>query len=134
MKTIKATIGRASDGFFSVHSEKYPFWGGGDSAEAAKADMLKQIEIYKNECIENNEKYPAILDREYEISYTYDLCAMLDYYSGILTLSGLEKITGINQKQLWKYQHGKATPRRPQIDKIYKGLQSFATELQSVIL
>lgn len=134
MKTIKATIGRAGDGFFSVYCERYPFWGGGDSAEAAKADMLCQMEIYKSECVESGEKYPAILDGEYEIIYAYDVCAMLNYYSGILSLSGLEKITGINQKQLWKYLHGKATPRRAQVDKISSGLQSFAAELQSVIL
>jgi hypothetical protein len=46
-----------------------------------------------------------------------------------LSLSGLEKITGIHQKQLWIYLHTDTKPRREQIDKIEKGFHSFGKEL-----
>ncbi len=34
----------------------------------------------------------------------------------------LEKLTGINQKQLWHYEMGKSKPRRERMEKIQKAL------------
>jgi DNA-dependent RNA polymerase auxiliary subunit epsilon len=47
MNTIDATIERAKDGTFSVHCNNEIFSGMGDSAEAAKQDMLQQMEFLK---------------------------------------------------------------------------------------
>jgi len=58
---------------------------------------------------------------EIDIVYKFDTESLLEYYSGILSLSGLEKITGIHQKQLWNYLHRKSKPRRAQVEKIEKG-------------
>ena len=46
--------------------------------------------------------------------------------------SGLEKITGIHQKQLWAYMHGRSKPRRQQIERIENGIKSFGRELESL--
>ncbi len=132
MKKIKAIIERASDGYYSVYCETEIFSGAGNTAQEAKNDIIQQMQLYKDTALEEGFDYPKFLDAEYEIIYKYDVASFLDYYSGILSLSGLEKITGINQKQLWKYQHGTAQPRTAQINRIIQGLHNFGKDLQAV--
>lgn len=134
MKKIEAVIQRAKDGFYSVHCTTEMFSGGGNTAEEAKNDMLEQMKFFKETSIQDKYSYPAFLDHEFEIVYKFDTDSLLEYYSGILTLSGLEKITGIHQKQLWSYLHGKSKPRKAQVEKIENGLHRFGNELISISL
>jgi len=134
MKSIEAIIERAKDGTFSVHCNDEMFSGMGDSAEAAKLDMLQQMEFFKTTAKEDDFSYPDFLDNEFKVIYKFDTESLLEYYSGILSLSGLEKITGIHQKQLWNYLHRKSKPRKAQIEKIEKGLHALGSELISISL
>jgi predicted RNase H-like HicB family nuclease len=134
MKTIEAIIERAKDGTFSVYCINEMFNGMGNTAEAAKADMRQQMVFFKESAIEDNFSYPDFLDGDFEIVYRFDTQSLLAYYSGILSLSGLEKITGIHQKQLWNYLHGKSKPRKVQVEKIEKGLQALGSELIAISL
>jgi predicted RNase H-like HicB family nuclease len=134
MKKIEATIERAKDGTFSVYCIAEMFSGMGETAEAAKADMSQQMSFFKKTAIEDGFSYPDFLDDDFEIVYKFDTESLLEYYSGILSLSGLEKITGIHQKQLWNYLHGKSKPRKAQVEKIEKGLHSLGSELISISL
>ncbi len=134
MKTIEATIERGNDGTFSVYCNDEMFTGMGDTAENAKKDMLRQMDIFKKTAIEEGFSYPDILNGDFEIVYKFDTESLLEYYSGILSLSGLEKITGIHQKQLWNYLHRKSKPRKAQIEKIEKGLHALGSELISISL
>ncbi len=134
MKKIEATIERAMDGTFSVYCNSEMFSGMGITAEAAKADMRQQMDFFRETAVEDGFSYPDFLDDEFEIVYKFDTESLLEYYSGILSLSGLEKITGIHQKQLWNYLHGKSKPRKAQVEKIEKGLHSLGTELMSISL
>jgi predicted RNase H-like HicB family nuclease len=134
MKTIEAIIERAKDGTFSVYCINEMFNGMGNTAEAAKADMRQQMAFFKKSAIEDNFSYPDFLDGDFEIVYRFDTQSLLAYYSGILSLSGLEKITGIHQKQLWNYLHGKSKPRKEQVEKIEKGLQALGSELIAISL
>ena len=135
MKTIEATIERSfEDGTYSVYCNNEMFSGMGDSAEAAKANLREQMEFFKRTAKEDNFSYPKFLDDEYEIVYKFSTESLLEYYSGILTLSGLEKITGIHQKQLWSYLHKKSKPRKAQIEKIENGLHNLGSELMSIYL
>lgn len=134
MKTIEAIIERAKDGFYGVRCVSEMFTGGGNSAEEAKKDMMEQMEFYKQTAIEDGFEYPAFLNEPFEVVYKFDTESLLEYYSGILSLSGLEKITGIHQKQLWSYLHGKSKPRKAQVEKIENGLHRFGNELISLSL
>lgn len=134
MKKVNAVISRSSDGFYGVHCFDEMFSGGGNSAEEAKADMLEQMKFFKETAIEEGFEYPDFLDEEFEIVYSFDVKSVLEYYSGILSLAGLERVTGIHQKQLWSYLHGKSTPRKAQVDKIEAGLHNLGKELMSVSL
>ncbi|MGB4415266.1 MAG: hypothetical protein WBI53_10330 [Paludibacter sp.] len=129
MTKIEAIIERGSDGTYSVYCTNEMFSGMGDTVEAAQADMLEQMKFFKETAAADGHTYPAFLDEDFDIVYKFDTKSLLEYYSGILSLSGLEKITGIHQKQLWKYLHGQANPRRAQIEKIETGLHRFGKEL-----
>jgi predicted RNase H-like HicB family nuclease len=134
MKQVEAIIERASDGTYSVYCKNEMFSGMGDSSEDAKKNMMEQMQFYKKTAIEDGRKYPEFLDSEIEIVYKFDTKSLLEYYSGILSLSGLEKITGIHQKQLWNYLHTPVIPRRTQVSKIEHGLHTLGKELTSISL
>jgi hypothetical protein len=133
MKTLFATIDRNNDGY-SVFEENGFFSGMGNTAEDAKQDMLASIEFYVETCKEAGKTYPSYLDGDYEIVYKFDIESLLAYYQGIFSNSALEKLTGINQKQLWAYAHGKSKPRQAQIRKIEQSLHALGHELISLSL
>lgn len=134
MVTIEAIIERAIDGSYSVYCKNEIFSGTGESIEEAKKDMMNQMVFYKETAIKEGFKYPAFLDGDYEISYSVDSISLLKYYveAGIFSLSGLEKITGINQKQLWSYLHG-TKPRKAQAERIESGFRSLSMDLSRIL-
>ena len=133
MKQISAIIERASDGTYSVYCKNDIFSGMGDTIEAAKADMLQQMELYKATAKEEGFKYPEFLDEDFTISYTLDAQSLMEYYlsKGWFSLATLEKVTGISQKQLWAYAHG-TKPRQAQEERIRNGFHSILQDLDAI--
>ena len=134
MKTITATMERAKDGTFSVFCMEEMFSGMGASEEEAVKDMTDQMRLFKKSAQEKGLPYPAFLDGKYKIVYQKNIQSYLSYYAGILTFSGLEQLTGTNQKQLWRYAHGLSIPRAEQTRKIEAGLHKLGHDLCSVSL
>jgi hypothetical protein len=60
--------------------------------------------------------------------------SLLNYYKGIFTNDALERITGINQKQLQHYASGYRKPREAQVKKIQTVLHQLGGELMSIEL
>ncbi len=133
MKQITAIIERAEDGTYSVYCPDEIFSGMGDTINDAKADMTRQMAVYKETALKEGFRYPDFLDDEYTIEYTIDALSLMNYYvkAGIFTLAALEKITGINQKQLWAYTTG-TKPRKAQADKIRSGFLRLSEDLATV--
>jgi predicted RNase H-like HicB family nuclease len=133
MKTIEAIIERAEDGTFDVYCTKEIFSGAGKTIDEAKEDMQKQMAFYKKTAIEEGFRYPNFLDEPFEINYTVDSLSLMKYYvqSGMFSLSGMEKVTGINQKQLWSYLHG-TKPRKKQLGRIETGILSLRKDLNAM--
>jgi predicted RNase H-like HicB family nuclease len=134
MKTIEAIIERANDGTYSVYCENEMFSGMGDTVEDAKNNMLEQMQFFKETAADDNHEYPAFLDEEFEVVYKFDTQNLLEYYFGILSLAALEKLTGINRKQLWSYSSGRSKPRPAQTKKIEFALHNLGKELISISL
>ncbi|MBO6173272.1 MAG: type II toxin-antitoxin system HicB family antitoxin [Bacteroidales bacterium] len=133
MKIINAIIERAKDGTYSVYCKDEFFSGAGDSIEDAIQDMKAQMNFYKETAIKEGFKYPTFLNSEYEIEYSVDPLSLLKYYvgSGILSLAGMERISGINQKQLWAYMHG-TKPRKAQANRLNAGFKNLRDDLNSI--
>lgn len=106
----------------------------GNSLDEIKMNMLEAIRILVEDCIELGCDVPEEFKGEYEISFKMDVKTLFEYYNGIFTKSGLEKLTGINQKQLWHYASGSSKPRQEQLLKIEKALHKLGAELASVTL
>lgn len=111
-----------------------PGWtvSGSKDFKRFKVYVQESIDFYLDCAKKDGDKYPAVFDGKYEIIYLFDTCALLNYYQGILSFSGLQSITGIHQKQLAHYAAGRSKPHPQQVKKIEDGLHAFANELQTV--
>jgi hypothetical protein len=67
-----------------------------------------------------------------EFALHYDVASFLSYYSKVLTLSGLERITGVNQRQLGHYANGDKRPRPAMTKKIEAALHKFSQDIGQV--
>jgi hypothetical protein len=131
MKKVKVIVERGDDNKYSAYMDCYDFdfglAGFGSTAKDAIADFYKSYGEEKVMCAGEGKTAP-----ELEFDIRYDVCSFLDYYSGILSKSGLEKITGINQKQLWHYSSGNRSPRPGTVRKILEHIHRFAEDLKQV--
>jgi hypothetical protein len=107
-------------------------YGGGESIEACKDNILEGLRLLKESRPVSD--WPEILRGDYEIEYSYDVQSILSYYSSVFTKPALERLTGINQKQLHHYATGLKKPREPQKKKIESALHRLGNELMSVHL
>lgn len=130
MKTIKIIIERSEDHFAAYAPDVWGISGAGETPSEAKQAAMDSIELIKK--YNSSEKVPEILNGEYQISFQFDVESLLSYYKGIFTNSSLERITGINQKQLQHYASGHKIPRKPQKEKIVSGLKKLAEELSQL--
>lgn len=119
--------------FFDAYSVNCDgiYAGGKDIAEVKK-NTLEAIDALKRNLPES--RWPKELKGEYEIEWKLDVPSFLEYYSKYMSLAGMERATGINQKQLSNYMNHRAMPRRRQAERIMTGIHNFATELMSTTL
>jgi predicted RNase H-like HicB family nuclease len=134
MKQIKVIIGRAKDGTFSAYAEKVNagIWGMGNTVQEAKEEALENLRLF----VENNDEnhIPKELKGEYELVFKFDAESLLNYYKGIFTNSALERLSGINQRQLQHYATGLKKPRAAQNKKIEAALHKLGSELMAIEL
>ena len=69
---------------------------------------------------------------ELEFEFKYDTASFLQQYAYAFTLAGLERITGVNQRQLSHYINGVRKPSKSTIEKIENSLHKFGNEISSV--
>ncbi|UOX35327.1 type II toxin-antitoxin system HicB family antitoxin [Flavobacterium sediminilitoris] len=129
MKEIKIIIEKSSDSFGAYAENVSGIYGAGDTAEECKQSILDAIDTLKE--LDN---CPGELLDDYYLTYKFDAVSLLNYYKGIFTNSALEKMTGINQKQIQHYTSGHRKPRVEQREKIEKALHSLGKELLAVEL
>jgi hypothetical protein len=135
MKTIKAFIERGDDGTYGVYidlkdnSLNYGIFGDGKTAKEAIDDFNNSYIEMKKFHEDNRKKFV-----EAKFDFIYDLASFLSYYSNILSLSGLEKLTGVSQGQLSHYVTGHRKPSIKTTKKIEIKLKEFGSELHHIDL
>lgn len=133
MNKVKAFIERGNDGTYSVYVDledktlNYGIIGDGKTVQEA-------VEDFKNSYTEMKEMHNELGKHfvEAEFSFVYDVASFLSYYSKMLSLAGLERITGINQGQLSHYVTGHRKPSPKTIEKIEHNLHHFGNEISQV--
>ncbi|MFV0564945.1 MAG: helix-turn-helix domain-containing protein [Flavobacteriaceae bacterium] len=103
------------------------FGEGTTVTEAIEDFYISQSEI-KELYHDQGKTFPENL----EFNFKYDLPSFLEYYSKILTLAGLERLTGVAQGQLSHYLNGHRKPSKRTVEKIERHLHSFGEELNQV--
>ncbi|MCD6011702.1 MAG: HicB family protein [Flavipsychrobacter sp.] len=132
MKQVKIVIERSSDLFSSYAENVEGIYGGGDTVQEAKKSILDAIKFLKKH--NKAEHIPAILKGDYQLVFKFDVQSFLDYYKGVFTPAALERIAGINQKQIQHYSTGHRKPRLAQRRKIEEALHKLGQELIAVEL
>lgn len=134
MVTLKAIIETAENNYSAFIEGVDGIVATGSTIEEIKTNLIDALDVFVETSREMGLEVPEKLKGDYEIRFSMDVKSLLTYYEGIFTKSGLERLTGINQKQLWHYAKGKSIPRRAQVEKIEKALHRLGAELLSVSL
>lgn len=128
MKQIIIIIERSNDGTFCAYGKNVEgIYGMADTVKEAKQSAICGL----NNFIKYNKSknLPNILKEEFQIKFQFDVQSFFDYYKGIFTNAGLEKLTGINQRQIQHYSTGHRKPRPVQVKKIESALHDLGREL-----
>lgn len=129
--TTTAIIERGGDGKYSIYIEdkSYPYGiiGTGDSVKEAMAD-------FEGDYAEMKEYVESVGETfiETTFAFKYDVPSFLQEYAYAFSLAGLERITGVNQKQLGHYISGYRKPSARTVKRIESGIQAFCAQLSSV--
>lgn len=134
MGAVTVIIERADSNFSAYVREVDGITATGTSIDEIKTSIIEALDVFVASCKEFNCDIPEALEGGYEITFELDIQSLLTIYQGIFTKSGLEKITGINQKQLWHYAKGISKPREAQRQKIENALHRLGSELVSISL
>lgn len=130
MKQIKAYVEKSDYGF-SVYMEDndldYGIIGEGKTATEAINDFRQAYEEMREYYKDEGKDF-----EEVNFEFVYDIASFLQYYAFAFTLAGLERITGINQRQLSHYINGVSKPTRRTIEKIENGIHNFSRDLSMV--
>lgn len=102
--------------------------------EGIMENIKEAIGIHMQGLKEDGERVPTSFKGNYRLSYKFDAKSLLNYYQGIFTKAAMERITGINQRQLSHYASGLKVPRKLQRDKIRAGLRRLGEELSLIEL
>ena len=125
-------IEKSKDHFDAYSDNCEGIYAAGDSIDAVKADTEEAIRLIKTNLPES--QWPKEVKGDYEIEYKLDIPSFLNYYSGFMSLAGMENVTGVNQKRLSNYLNHRSVPRQKQADRIIGGIHRFAKELLSISL
>ena len=134
MKPVVVIIERAENNYSAYLEGIDGIFAVGKSVDEIKKGIIDSIEVLKEECKEFGGEIPKALRGDYELIFKMDVRSVLDFYSNLFTKSGLERITGINQKQLWHYASGLRNPRPEQSLKLEKALHKLGEELLAINL
>jgi len=135
MKKVKAFIEIGNDNTYSVYVDledntlNYGIHGNGNNIKEAVRDFLSAYQAMKDFFATKNEKFIEV-----EFEFHYDVASFLSYYGNIITLAGLQRLTGINQVQLSHYVTGRSKPTQKTTRKIETALHKFGQELSSLRL
>ena len=103
----------------------------GDFSELKK-ELFESVDFYVECAKADGDVYPEVLNQEYEFEYKFDVESLLFFYEKILSKAALERLTGINQKQLSHYACGRSKPRPAQAQKIVNALHTLGRDLLAI--
>ena len=80
------------------------------------------------------EAIPECFQGSYNLVYKMDVGSLFEWFSGILTKSGVSRITGVNQSLISQYVSGYKKPSSKQTKRIERALHQLGQELLEIRL
>ena len=134
MKTLTAIIESAEHNYAAYIEGIDGIVATGETVAEIKESLLQAVDEYVLLCNETGCEIPPELRGQYRLEFKMDVKSLLNVFSKVFTKSGLERLTGINQKQLWHYASGMSVPRRAQVTKIENAIHRLGEELSAIRL
>lgn len=134
MRNLTVIIERTENNYSAYIQEVDGIFATGNSVQEIKQGIIDSISVLVEDCKEFGGEIPRELQDEYVLTFKMDTSSLLQFYEKIFTKAGLERITGINQKQLWHYASGRRVPRPEQTLKIETALHRLGEELMAINL
>lgn len=126
---VTVIMEKAKDGNYSCYVDDdlpgFGLAGFGETAEAAKEDMLEAYAEIKALQTEEGKEIP-----ELEFTYKYDMQSFFDYFS-FLNVSRVAELAGINPSLMRQYTSGVANAGQKQYDKIRVAVGKISRELSA---
>ena len=134
MKNVIVTVEKSENNYSAYIEALLGCVSTGKSFADLKKNIKEAVEFHLEGMIEDGVEIPEPFNKEYQLVFRFDAENLLTHYKGIFTNSALERLTGINQRQLQRYASGKSRPMRPQQMKIQKALHRLGEELLDIEL
>lgn len=134
MDKIVVTV-EVTDNNYAAYMESLPGCvSTGKTFNELKTNMLEAVAGHLEISREFGDEIPEPFNGDYELSFRFDTQSLLQHYRGIFTNAALQRLTGINQRQLQHYASGISRPRPEQEQKIEAALHHLGQELLAVEL
>lgn len=134
MTLLRVIIERAENNYSAYIDGIDGITATGSTIDEIKRNIITAIEAFVEECSELGCELPEEFKDDYELSFKMDVKSFLNFYEGVFSKAGLERIAGINQKQLWHYASGNRVPRQEQNLRLETALHKLGEELLSISL
>ena len=132
MKTLNVTVAHTGNNYCAMIDGVDSIMVSGNSIDEIRTNLESAIKDTIAVCKESDIPVPELFSGQYELNYRMDVESFLNFYKEVFSKSGLERLTGINQKQLWHYASGGRKPRKEQVHKIESALHHLGKELLSI--
>lgn len=131
MRTITATIEKASDGGYGIYTDIAGLIGSGLTEEEAKADFCEVLEEQAAYYYKRTGEYPDWYREGYEIEYHYDLSGFFLSFP-FINASEFATYVGINPSLMRKYKSGLVKASAKQKDQIQAKYSEMIRNLERV--
>jgi predicted RNase H-like HicB family nuclease len=132
MKTIIVILEKSENNYSAYIPALDGCVATGDSLDETKQRIVEAVEFHLDGMKEEGLEIPESFQNDYHFSYKIDIESLFDWFSGVLTKSGVSKLTGMNPSLLSQYASGIKRPSSKQTKKIEQAIHSFGEELVNI--
>ena len=126
---VTVIMEKAKDGYYSCFVEEdlpgFGLSGFGETAEAAKEDMMKAYQEIKELQEKEGQEVP-----ELDFTFRYDMQSFFNYFS-FLNVTKVAEMAGINPSLMRQYTSGVTNAGQKQYDKIRVAVERISKELSA---